>query len=182
MKTALQILIIIALLGLGVIQILFAKGILGSEKLLEVCPVSAISMENSKARIDADKCIGCRRCVIGVPRKSPLAAKTIVEPITSETAVVTEPLKPAPETQKQDTAKANPTPVKVTSKPKLKYTVNPDVCIGCTLCVSNCPQNAITMVNDKAVIDNSKCISCDICVSGNKTDFGGCPVQAISKK
>ncbi len=182
MKTALQLLIILILIALGVIQVLFAKGVIGGDKLLEVCPVDAISMQNAKAQIDSDKCIGCRRCVIGIPRKSPAVSKEVVEPTATVSVPAAEPAKPIPTPTKQDTAK---TPVKTPVKPPktgLTYTVDPATCIGCTLCVSNCPTQAITMVNGKAVIDNSKCISCDTCISGNKTDFGGCPVQAISKK
>jgi len=30
------------------------------------------------------------------------------------------------------------------------------------------------------VIDPAKCINCGICKTGNKADFKGCPVKAIS--
>ncbi len=57
---------------------------------------------------------------------------------------------------------------------KTKYEVKKDDCIGCKLCVSACPVDAIKMVDGKAVIDKEKCIGCGICV--NK-----CPVNAIVK-
>jgi Pyruvate/2-oxoacid:ferredoxin oxidoreductase delta subunit len=61
------------------------------------------------------------------------------------------------------------------------WTVNPAKCIGCKLCVMNCPADAITMVKNKAVIDQSKCTGCNICVAGNGANFKGCPTKAISK-
>ena len=38
------------------------------------------------------------------------------------------------------------------------FTVLPDDCIGCGLCVSQCPVEAIEMVDGKAVIDAESCI------------------------
>ncbi|PKN72923.1 MAG: hypothetical protein CVU50_05185 [Candidatus Cloacimonetes bacterium HGW-Cloacimonetes-3] len=58
--------------------------------------------------------------------------------------------------------------------------VTPAKCIGCRLCVPNCPVGAISMVKGKAVIDSVKCVSCNICIDGNGK-FRGCPVRAISK-
>ena len=37
-------------------------------------------------------------------------------------------------------------------------------CIGCGICVKNCPQNAITVENFVANIDQDKCIGCGICM------------------
>jgi len=68
------------------------------------------------------------------------------------------------------------------SKPhKKSYVVDAKRCIGCQLCVANCPVNAISMVNGKAVIDADKCINCGICENGNGGNYKGCPVNAISK-
>ncbi len=58
--------------------------------------------------------------------------------------------------------------------------VTPAKCIGCKLCVPNCPVGAISMLNGKAVIDSIKCVSCGICIDGNGK-FRGCPVRSISK-
>jgi ferredoxin len=58
--------------------------------------------------------------------------------------------------------------------------VTPAKCIGCKLCVPNCPVGAITMIKGKAVIDSTKCVSCGICIDGNGK-FRGCPVRAINK-
>lgn len=60
------------------------------------------------------------------------------------------------------------------------YIVNPKKCIGCQLCVSSCPTQAIKMIHGKAVIDADKCIDCGICeIGGNK--YNGCPTDAIKR-
>jgi len=55
--------------------------------------------------------------------------------------------------------------------------VQPEVfentCISCGLCVDACPQDAMSLVEGKAVIDMDKCTACGECVSV-------CPVSAIT--
>lgn len=58
---------------------------------------------------------------------------------------------------------------------------NTKTCIGCRLCVSNCPTEAISMVKNKALIDQTKCTGCNACIAGNLNKFAGCPVKSISK-
>ncbi len=45
-----------------------------------------------------------------------------------------------------------------------KPTVITKKCTGCTECFSACPFDAITMVDDKAVINPDKCTGCMACV------------------
>ena len=53
------------------------------------------------------------------------------------------------------------------------FIVDPDKCIACAICISQCPTDAITADTDgKAVIDPALCIACGICANV-------CPVDAI---
>ena len=52
--------------------------------------------------------------------------------------------------------------------------VNKEECIGCGMCVSECPKNAIKVIDGTAVIDKEKCIKCGICIDT-------CPVEAIKE-
>ncbi len=159
---------------------------------LPVCPVDAIRMQNGKAVIDAGRCIGCGRCVTGIPNPnnlSPLpafqpepAGNTIRPPIPADTDA---PVKPDSAPSSLSVEPINSVAKKEPPRPDLTlvttHWVDPSVCIGCRLCVSRCPENAIDFIGGKAVIDQAKCTNCGICVNGNNDDFTGCPVGAISK-
>jgi len=57
-----------------------------------------------------------------------------------------------------------------------KYTINPDLCKGCSLCAKNCPVGAISgEIKSPFKIDSEKCIKCGVCISK-------CPFKAIEKK
>lgn len=40
-----------------------------------------------------------------------------------------------------------------------------DYCIGCGKCVKRCGQGALSLVNNKAVVDSSKCVLCGYCAT-----------------
>lgn len=56
-----------------------------------------------------------------------------------------------------------------TAKPSMKN----EKCTGCGECVRWCPQDAITLVNGKAVIDKNNCIGCGECLAVCRFDAVG---------
>jgi len=50
--------------------------------------------------------------------------------------------------------------------------IDPDVCIDCGACMSECPSSAIRQESGRYVIDSAKCVGCGTCQ-------GVCPVEAI---
>lgn len=53
--------------------------------------------------------------------------------------------------------------------------VKKEDCVGCGACVGECPQEAIKMDGDVAVVDPALCVDCELCV-------GACPNNAIVMK
>lgn len=51
--------------------------------------------------------------------------------------------------------------------------VNPTLCAGCGECMDVCPEGAIHLVDQRAVIDNTLCTGCGACVEA-------CPNEAIT--
>jgi len=50
--------------------------------------------------------------------------------------------------------------------------VNEEMCVGCGVCVEECPVSAMSMVNDTARIDDEECIRCGRC-------HDVCPEEAV---
>lgn len=48
-------------------------------------------------------------------------------------------------------------------------------CVGCGLCVDECPVEAISLFENKAVINKELCIECGACIDV-------CPLEAIHQE
>ena len=51
--------------------------------------------------------------------------------------------------------------------------VDKEKCTGCESCVEECPSEAISMDEEKALVNPEACIDCGVCIDA-------CPEQAIS--
>ncbi len=125
-------------------------GCLGCGTCQDVCQFDAIDMVNGIAVINKEKCTACMKCIEVCPKK-------IIELVPYDNEYI----------------------VKCKSEDKGKEvrgncTIG---CIGCRLCVRNCPVDAFTFENNLAKINYDICTNCGICEEK-------CPTKAIytSKK
>lgn len=123
------------------------SGCLGYGDCVRVCPEGAISIVNRIAVIDSSKCKGCGLCAKECPNGL-IAVR--------------------PKKQKIEVACSSADLGKITRK------ICTGGCIGCGICAKKCPKQAISVVNNHAVIDYEKCVSCGICLQA-------CPMKAIVK-
>jgi electron transport complex protein RnfB len=122
-------------------------GCLGLGSCVRVCPFNAIKItDDGLALVDSARCRACLKCVKACPRKL---------------------ISMVPRNQTVLVACRN------LDRGKRAKEVCPIACIACRICEKNCPADAITVVNNLAVIDYAKCTRCGICV-------GKCPQKSIS--
>ncbi|MFY9214281.1 MAG: RnfABCDGE type electron transport complex subunit B [Tissierellaceae bacterium] len=111
-------------------------GCLGCGTCYDVCEFDAIRMIDGVAVIDKDKCTACMKCIEICP-------KGIIELVPYDNEYI----------------------VKCMSEDKGKdVRANCSIgCIGCRICVRNCPEDAFTFENNLAKIIYDKCTNCGIC-------------------
>jgi RnfABCDGE-type electron transport complex B subunit len=112
-------------------------GCLGFGDCELVCDYDAIYFHHGVARVDADKCVACGKCVAKCPngliKILPEKSKIIVTCCSKDAAKVT---------MKQ--CKTG--------------------CIACSKCVKECKFEAITIEDNHALIDPEKCKNCKMCI------------------
>ena len=60
--------------------------------------------------------------------------------------------------------KRHPKPSSIISSPFLAH-AEPESCEGCGICVERCQMEALTLKDDKVVLDLNRCIGCGLCVT-----------------
>ena len=116
-------------------------GCQGFGDCVSVCKFGALSMGEGRVPIvDTNKCTGCKACMAECPQH-------IIHAVPAD-------LKGA----RPLCSNLNVNKAMVARNCKAG-------CIKCELCVKNCPEQCIKMVNGIPVIDYSKCTSCGVCVN-----------------
>lgn len=122
-------------------------GCAGFGDCVNVCDNDAIRIENGVAVINPIKCAGCGKCVAVCPNHLIFLRK--------ETSLV------AVRCSSCDVG-------------KVTRTVCKNGCIGCKICEKKCPNGAIAVADNHAVIDYTKCTSCGLCTQS-------CPAKCLVK-
>lgn len=116
------------------------NGCVGIGDCVNVCTRGAMSVVDGKIVIDADKCDGCGECA-----EKNACPQNIIRMIPRDATNFI----PCSSTEEDDQK----------TREICGYG-----CIACSDCVRACPQNAIEIVDNHAVIDYDKCVGCDACV------------------
>jgi NAD-dependent dihydropyrimidine dehydrogenase PreA subunit len=67
------------------------------------------------------------------------------------------------------TVKQHPKPATIVSSPFI-LAAEPNTCVGCGVCVQRCQMDALSLEDDKVVLDFDRCIGCGVCVPTCLTD------------
>ena len=113
-------------------------GCLGFGTCASVCDSNAIVIVDGIAKVDADKCIGCGKCVNNCPMH-------LIELIPYDA-------KYRVACSSQDIGKNVMKACKTG-------------CVGCGLCAKNCEAEAVKVDNNLAKIDYDKCVGCGVCAA-----------------
>lgn len=122
-----------------------SHGCMGFGSCVKACDFDAIHVVNGIAVVDKEKCVACGKCVATCP-------KSLIELIPYKAKVLVQ-------CNSKDFGK----------DVKAACTVG---CMGCKACTRVCENEAITVENNIAHIDQSKCTGCGACAAK-------CPTKAI---
>lgn len=111
-------------------------GCTGQGNCTKVCRYDAISVVDGTAKVDPDKCVGCKDCTYACPKDL-----IVMVPYKGIKLV----------------------PCSSTEDYEDKAKVCDSACIGCEDCKVNCPNEAIYMEDAHAVIDSDLCENCEVC-------------------
>lgn len=123
------------------------SGCLGYGTCVSACPFDAIHVVNGVAVVDKEKCKACGKCVAVCPKHL-----ISLIPYDAKYVVACSSVDKGPVTMKACTVG----------------------CIGCGLCARNCKEQAVTVADFHAVIDQEKCSGCGACAEK-------CPKACIVK-
>ncbi|MEG2038911.1 MAG: 4Fe-4S dicluster domain-containing protein [Oscillospiraceae bacterium] len=111
-------------------------GCVGLGSCIERCKFGAMSLEENIVKVDKDKCTGCMACVDFCPQNL-----VVMAPADATNFI------PCASQDDEEHTKA----------------VCGAGCIACRECVDACPLEAVSIINNHAVIDYSKCVGCVAC-------------------
>ncbi|MGL5437702.1 MAG: 4Fe-4S binding protein [Lachnospiraceae bacterium] len=113
------------------------QGCLGQGSCVSACKFNAIQINISgSASVDSHLCKGCVQCVKACPRG-------LIQMISPESTIM-------PLCSNQD-------------KGGIAKNVCTVSCIACGICERNCPVGAVSIIENRAVIDQELCIACGMC-------------------
>jgi energy-converting hydrogenase A subunit Q len=133
---------------------IIAENCIGCGACIDQCPVNCIKLEMPSPIHIKDECVYCGRCV----EKCPFDAINITEEhfTTREGKIFF-------------------SREKITGPRKGEVVIDDLSCQKCGVCVNTCPEDALTLEDDKLEVDKEKCILCAECE-------GICPLNAIKLK
>lgn len=129
----------------------FEDSCIGCGKCINICPVNAIWLETPSPIHIGDNCVFCGKCV----PTCPVTAIELIEEFF--------------ETRDENIffIRRN-----ITDLRDGVFNIQRDLCQSCGVCVNQCPVDALTLENDKIIVNQDLCISCRECEAL-------CPVNAI---
>jgi len=113
-------------------------GCLGFGNCVKACKYGAIKVLDGVAVVNRELCVGCMACANACPRKLITAV-----PYDKQVAI----------------------PCNSRAKGAVTVRGCTQGCISCGLCVKICPEEAITIDGNLAVIDYKKCTACGLCAT-----------------